>query len=121
VLRATKLDELPQLVNVLRGEMSLVGPRPEDPCYLEGFPAELRGLFHYRPGITSPASVRYRHEEEALLREANGDAETYYREHLLPRKAALDLAYCQQGRSVRSDLAVLVATARSVLRARTSS
>ncbi len=113
LLRATKLDELPQLVNVLRGEMSLVGPRPEDPCYLERYPLELQEIFNYRPGITSPATLEFRHEEN-LLRVADCDPETYYVEQVLPKKAAIDLAYCRS-RSVRSDLGILARTVRSLL------
>lgn len=113
VLRATKLDELPQLVNVLRGEMSLVGPRPEAPNYLASYPSELREVFRFRPGITSPASLEYLHEEE-LLAGAEGDPEHFYVSQVLPRKVALDLQYCRQ-RTVASDLAVLLRTARSMV------
>jgi lipopolysaccharide/colanic/teichoic acid biosynthesis glycosyltransferase/glycosyltransferase involved in cell wall biosynthesis len=114
VLRATKLDEIPQLVNVLRGEMSLVGPRPESPRYLPHYPAELRAVLGYRPGITSPASLRYRYEER-LLGQAGDDPERLYIDEVLPRKAALDLEYCRT-RTVRSDLVVLLRTARSIAR-----
>ncbi len=113
VLRATKVDEIPQLLNVLRGEMSLVGPRPEDPRYLDDYPAELRPILGYRPGITSPASLAYRHEE-LLLGAAGPDAERLYVAEVLPRKAALDLEYCRR-RNVSSDLRVLIRTARSLV------
>lgn len=114
ILRAAKLDELPQLINVLRGDMSLVGPRPEAPGYLDSYPPPLREIFRYRPGITSPASIEYRHEEELLA--ANGDdPERFYVEKVLPEKVALDLRYCQR-RSVFSDLRILVRTARSMVR-----
>ena len=66
VLRRTKLDELPQLLNVLRGDMSLVGPRPEDPRFAAGYSPEQREVLSIRPGITSPAAVRYRDEETLL-------------------------------------------------------
>ena len=62
LLRRTKLDELPQLVNVLRGEMNLVGPRPEDPRFVALYSSQQREVLSVRPGITSPAAVRYRHE-----------------------------------------------------------
>lgn len=114
VLRATKLDELPQLINVVRGEMSLVGPRPEAPEYLERYSDELREVLRYRPGITSPASIEYRHEEKLLAR-AGDDAERLYVEQVLGEKVALDLRYCRR-RTVFSDLRILVRTARSVLR-----
>jgi lipopolysaccharide/colanic/teichoic acid biosynthesis glycosyltransferase len=89
-VRATKLDELPQLVNVLRGEMSLVGPRPEDPRYVEWYDAEQRRILDVRPGITSPASVTYR-DEEAVLAAAD-DVEAAYR-HVMAEKIAIDLDY----------------------------
>ncbi|MEW5956397.1 MAG: sugar transferase, partial [Chloroflexota bacterium] len=89
-LRNFKLDELPQLLNVLWGEMSLVGPRPEDPRYVAWYTREQRQVLNVRPGLTSPASVYYR-EEETLL---NGDNwETIYRKQILPRKLAAELAY----------------------------
>lgn len=71
-LRGTKLDELPQLINVLHGEMSLVGPRPEDPRYVTLYSLEQRLVLSVRPGITSPASVAYR-DEEAMLKDHNVD------------------------------------------------
>jgi lipopolysaccharide/colanic/teichoic acid biosynthesis glycosyltransferase len=112
VLRATKLDELPQLLNVVRGDMSLVGPRPEDPHYLPCYPPELREIFAYRPGMTSPASLEYRHEEE-ILRQAGADPERVYVEEVLPAKVKIDLDYCRS-RTVRSDLEILVKTARAM-------
>ena len=65
-LRRTKLDELPQLINVLNGDMSLVGPRPEDPRYVALYNDQQRQIFNVRPGITSAASLAYRHEEDLL-------------------------------------------------------
>src|SRR4030042_5539903 len=61
-LRATKIDELPQLINVLKGDMSLVGPRPEDPRYVEQYTPDEKQILKVRPGITSAASLTYRHE-----------------------------------------------------------
>jgi lipopolysaccharide/colanic/teichoic acid biosynthesis glycosyltransferase len=89
-VRATKLDELPQLVNVLRGEMSLVGPRPEDPRYVAWYDPDQRRILDARPGITSPASVTYR-DEEAVLAAAH-DLEAAYRQ-VMAEKIAIDLAY----------------------------
>ena len=89
-LRRTKLDELPQLLNVLRGDMSLVGPRPEDPRYVALYTDEQRQVLNVRPGITGPASLAYRNEEAALVSE---DWETYYIEHVMPAKLAIDLDY----------------------------
>jgi lipopolysaccharide/colanic/teichoic acid biosynthesis glycosyltransferase len=113
VLRATKVDELPQLVNVLRGEMSLVGPRPEDPRYVAMYNDEQRQVLAALPGITSPASVIYRHEH-ALLGRAH-DGQDYYVNVLMPRKIEVDLAYLER-RTIRSDLRVLLQTAVALTR-----
>lgn len=112
VLRATKLDELPQLVNVLRGDMSLVGPRPEVPRYVRAWDPRLRPLIlAVRPGITDPASIAFRHEGRELA--AVPDPQAYYVRHLLPRKTALYADYVR-GLSWRADLLVLARTARAV-------
>jgi len=106
-LRQAKLDEIPQLLNVIKGDMSLVGPRPEDPRYVETYTPTQRQILETRPGITSPASIQYRHEEDLL----DGDNwERTYRERILPRKLATDLAYLQQ-RTVWTDLRVILETA----------
>jgi len=105
-LRRTKLDELPQLLNVLKGDMSLVGPRPEDPRYVATYTATQRRILIARPGITSPASIQYRHEETLLDGE---NWEATYREKILPRKLAMDLAYLQR-RTVWSDLRLILET-----------
>jgi lipopolysaccharide/colanic/teichoic acid biosynthesis glycosyltransferase len=111
-LRDTKLNELPQLWNVLVGEMSLVGPRPEDPDIVAGWDAEVRReVLSVRPGITSPASVLYRNEE-ALLR-AGSVMETYL-EFILPSKLRLDQIYVRH-RSFILDLDVLFWTAMVLL------
>ncbi|MFC2053445.1 sugar transferase [Chloroflexota bacterium] len=90
-LRATKLNELPQLWNVFKGEMSLVGPRPEDPEIVSGWSDELRHeLLSVRPGITSPASVLYRDEENLL--ETSDVMVTYFKD-ILPSKLRLDQLY----------------------------
>jgi lipopolysaccharide/colanic/teichoic acid biosynthesis glycosyltransferase len=106
VLRGSKLDELPQLVNVLRGEMSLVGPRPEDPRYVALYDFLQRAVLTTRPGITSPASVHFRREEELLT---GKEWEQRYVERILPAKLAIDLDYLRR-RTVWSDLGVIVAT-----------
>ena len=111
-LRAAKLDELPQLLNVLRGEMSLVGPRPEDPRYVALYSEAHRAVLQVRPGITSAASLKFRHEE-ALLQ--GNDWETLYREHVLPAKLAIDLDYLRH-RSIRSDLYLILQTVAAVFR-----
>jgi lipopolysaccharide/colanic/teichoic acid biosynthesis glycosyltransferase len=104
-LRRTKLDEVPQLWNVLRGEMSIVGPRPEVPRYFALYPAELRAqLASLRPGLTDEAAIEFRHEESILA--AAIDPERTYVEQLLPRKWQLYSAYAQR-HSVAGDLRIL--------------
>jgi lipopolysaccharide/colanic/teichoic acid biosynthesis glycosyltransferase len=110
VLRTTKLDELPQLVNVVRGEMSIVGPRPEDPSYASRYTDEQRRILAWRPGLTSPASIEYRHEE-AILQSAP-DLESAYAE-IADAKLRLDLDYFPTS-SLRGDLAIMMKTLRSI-------
>lgn len=110
-LRRAKLDELPQLINVLRGEMSLVGPRPEDPRYVALYTSAQRQVLAVRPGMTSHASLHYR-EEETLLSGDNWEA--VYRKQVLPHKLALDLAYLRQ-RTVWTDLALILQTIGAVM------
>jgi lipopolysaccharide/colanic/teichoic acid biosynthesis glycosyltransferase len=111
LLRRTKLDELPQLVNVLRGDMSLVGPRPEDPFYVEGYTAEQRKVLSVRPGITSEASLRFR-REEALL---SGEGwEKRYRTEILPEKLRQEIQAIER-RTFFGDLAILAKTLFSLL------
>ncbi len=105
-LRRTKLDELPQLINILRGEMSLVGPRPEDPRYVALYTPEQRQVLKVRPGLTSRASLYYRGEETLLGGE---NWETTYREQILPRKLAAELSYLRQ-RTFLTDLGLIVQT-----------
>jgi lipopolysaccharide/colanic/teichoic acid biosynthesis glycosyltransferase len=107
ILRKTKLDELPQLINVLRGDMSLVGPRPEVPRYVELFRDDYRVVLKVRPGITDLASLKYRDESEILGRSANPD-ETYLRE-ILPDKIALAKEYIEN-RSFWYDLGLILRT-----------
>lgn len=111
-LRSTKLDELPQLINVLKGEMSLVGPRPEDPRYVALYTPEQCCVLAVRPGITSAASLAFRHEEQLL---AGEDWETLYREQVLPAKLAIDLDY-QDRRKLWSDLALILRTIAAMIR-----
>ena len=110
-LRKTKLDELPQLINVLRGEMSLVGPRPEDPRYVAYYTPDQRQVLRVRPGITSAASLRYR-DEAALL--TGPDWEKTYIESIMPQKLAIELAYLQQ-RNLLTDLELIVRTLWTVI------
>lgn len=116
VLRVSKLDELPQLFNVARGEMRLVGWRPEDPVYFDGTDPVQGALLDHLPGITSPASISHRHEEQTLAAAvaSGGDLDETYRQLALT-KAAVDLEYLRR-RNLRSDVGVLLGTGRSVLR-----
>jgi lipopolysaccharide/colanic/teichoic acid biosynthesis glycosyltransferase len=91
VLRKFKIDEFPQLWNVLKGEMSFVGPRPELPQYVANYTPEQRCVLCVRPGITDIASIRYRHEEEVLGQSEN--PEDFYRNVVLPHKVDLNLEY----------------------------
>jgi lipopolysaccharide/colanic/teichoic acid biosynthesis glycosyltransferase len=106
-LRKYKLDELPQLLNVIKGEMSLVGPRPEVPRYVELYTEEQRQILALKPGITSPASIAYSDESELLAEQP--DPESFYRAHLMPAKIREDLIYSQQA-TVWSDCAVIAKT-----------
>jgi lipopolysaccharide/colanic/teichoic acid biosynthesis glycosyltransferase len=105
-LRMTKIDELPQLINVLKGDMSLVGPRPEDPRYVAQYTAEQREVLKFRPGITSAASLAYRREEKMLDRL---DWERVYQNEVLPAKLAIDLDYFSK-RTLLSDLLLILRT-----------
>lgn len=109
-LRRTKLDELPQLINVLRGEMSFVGPRPEVPRYVEHYRDDYTRLLTVRPGITDLASLRYRHESELLGQAV--DPEAMYLHQILPDKIALGKEYLQK-QSLLMDLSLMI---RTVLR-----
>jgi lipopolysaccharide/colanic/teichoic acid biosynthesis glycosyltransferase len=107
VLRRTKLDELPQLWNVLVGEMSLVGPRPEVPVWTEVHRDRWDLVLSVRPGITDPASIEFRDEESILA--ASPDPDACYRDEILPRKLALAEAYVQD-RTFVGDLRILART-----------
>lgn len=112
VLRAKKINELPQLWNVLVGDMSLVGPRPEDPEIVKTWEEDLRDvILSVRPGITSPASIQYRDEEDLLSR---GNLMDDYLKKILPSKLRLDSLYVQR-RTILSDLDVVLLTAINLL------
>jgi len=110
ILRRYKLDELPQLWNVIRGDMSLVGPRPELPLYVAEYTPDQRMVLSARPGITDPASLAYRHEEEILADQS--DPEQFYRTHILPDKLARNIAYLQQI-TLRNDIHIILRTVLS--------
>lgn len=114
LLRRIKLDELPQLFNVIRGEMSLVGPRPEVSRYVALYTAEQRRVLEAPPGLTDPASLTFRDEEEILGRVPAGDRERYYVEELMPGKLSLSLAYVASA-NVGADLKLIVRTGMAVL------
>ena len=106
-LRRSKLDELPQLFNVLAGEMSLVGPRPEVPRYVALYSPDQRRVLDLMPGITDPASIAYRHENDLLARAP--DPERHYISVILPAKIRINLDYA--ARATRwTDLVVLLDT-----------
>lgn len=113
-LRRSKLDELPQLIDVLRGDMSLVGPRPEVPRYVALYSDEMKvRVLSVRPGITDPVSLEFADESERLALAA--DPEREYREVLLPAKLRAAAAYAAQA-TLWSDLLVLFRTLRLLVR-----
>ncbi len=106
-LRRTKMDELPQLINVLAGQMSLVGPRPEVPKFVATFTESQRRILAAKPGITGPCANIYLNEEELLA--GQPDDEQYYISKILPAKIDIDIAYCEQIRFVE-DLRIIFQT-----------
>jgi lipopolysaccharide/colanic/teichoic acid biosynthesis glycosyltransferase len=105
LLRRTKLDELPQLWNVLKGDMSLVGPRPEVRRYVERYTPDQRRVLALTPGITDPASLKYFNEEDVLA--TFPDPESAYVEVIMPQKISLNLDYAARA-TFLSDLAVIL-------------
>ena len=114
VLRATKLDELPQFVNLLRGEITLVGPRPEVPATIERYTDRQRQVLKYTPGITAPGEIFFTEVQEPSIPHGV-DAEAYFFEHLLDEKVEIDLDYFAS-RTARSDAGVVLRTARTMVR-----
>ena len=106
-LRRTKLDELPQLWNVVRGDMALVGPRPEVPAWVQVYPERWQKVLELRPGITDNAALEFRHEEKLLA--AAPEPERCYREQILPRKLELYEHYLRT-RSFGGDIQLLIKT-----------
>ncbi len=113
VLRKGKLDELPQLVNVVAGDMSLVGPRPEVPRYVARYDDRQRRVLEVRPGITDPASIAYRNENDLL--DAAADPEATYLSEIMPAKLELNLAYLER-RSLVSDIGIIFRTLGEIFR-----
>ncbi|MBW8350286.1 sugar transferase [Bacillus sp. IITD106] len=112
-LRKFKLDELPQLFNVLKGDMSLVGPRPEVPKYTAFYNQEQKRIFEIRPGITDYASIKYRNENEVLAKAK--DPEKTYIEEVMVDKLKLNLKYLQK-QSVITDIKLILLTIREILK-----
>ena len=112
-LRRSKLNELPQLINVLRGQMSLVGPRPEVGQYVRLFEHNYRTILQVRPGITDFASLEYIDESDLLARSDN--IRTTYIQEILPKKLELNLRYIER-QSMTTDLVVLISTLRRLLK-----
>ena len=110
-LRRWKIDELPQLINVLLGDMGIVGPRPETPEYVAHYTEEQREILRYRPGITSPASIAFVNEAE-LLRSAD-DSRRKYLEEIMPEEIRIDLEYMRHV-TARSNLLVMLRTASAI-------
>lgn len=112
-LRASKLDELPQLLNVLKGEMSFVGPRPEVPRYVALYTEEERRVLELRPGITDLASIKYRDEAEILARAA--DPERAYVDEVMRDKLRINLEYAARA-GLWADLGVILKTVGALVR-----
>ena len=112
-LRKSKVDELPQLINVLIGDMSFVGPRPEVADYVELYTPYQRQVLQVRPGITGLASIRFRNENDLLT--ASDDPNRTYIEEVMPQKIALDLEYIPHA-SVWYDIRLILETLVTVVR-----
>jgi len=113
VLRKTKLDELPQLINVLKGDMSFVGPRPEVKKWVDVYPQQWASILTVKPGITDNAAILFRNEEEILAQVAN--PENHYREIILPQKLNIYSLYISN-HSFTGDLKIIFNTFYSILK-----
>lgn len=114
ILRKYKLDELPQLINVLKGEMSLVGPRPEVKKYVELYTEEQKAVLRLMPGITDPASIKYRNENELLAAASEVDVmavdpEYVYVHEIMPDKIRINLEYAARA-NVICDFVIIIKT-----------
>jgi lipopolysaccharide/colanic/teichoic acid biosynthesis glycosyltransferase len=115
ILRNSKIDELPQLINILKGEMTFVGPRPEVPSYVELFRADYEEILRVRPGITDLASIKYR--DEAAVLSQSSDPEADYVNHVLPDKIRLAKEYIRRA-SFSFDLRLIFETCSKLLQRR---
>jgi lipopolysaccharide/colanic/teichoic acid biosynthesis glycosyltransferase len=113
VLRRVKLDELPQLFNVLCGDMSLVGPRPDLAEFCQAVRPDLQRVFTLRPGLTGWATLHFRDEEKLLAAVPEDQTATYYVDHILSQKAQLDLDYACHA-SLGGDLKIVLRTLTGV-------
>ena len=111
-IRKYKLDEFPQLINVFKGDMSLVGPRPEVRKYVDMYTSEQMKVLEVRPGITSLASIRYRNENEILA--AAEDPDRAYIEQVMPDKLAIDLEYVDRA-SFWKDIKLIFSTFKEIV------
>ena len=111
-IRKYKLDELPQLINVFIGDMSLVGPRPEVRKYVDMYTPEQMRVLSVRPGITSLASIRYRNENDILA--ADDDPDRAYIERVMPDKIAIDLEYVERA-TLWNDIKLIFSTFREII------
>tara|TARA_Y100000782_G_C10188690_1_gene268774 strand:- start:5201 stop:5788 length:588 start_codon:yes stop_codon:yes gene_type:complete len=112
-LRKYKLDELPQLFNIIKGDMSVVGPRPEVPKYVALYTDEQRKVLQARPGLTDYSSLHYVNESEVLAQ--SSDPEKTYREEIMPHKLSLNLKYIQE-MGLKTDLKLIFATLAKIIR-----
>lgn len=113
VLRKWKLDEVPQFINVIKGDMSIVGPRPEVSAYTKMYSEEQKKVLTVKPGITDYASIAFSNEE-AMLKNA-GDPEKYYIDHIMPRKIELNMNYINN-RSISNYLRIILLTVKTLLK-----
>lgn len=112
-IRKYKIDELPQLLNVLKGDMSLVGPRPEVQKYVDLYTSEQRKVLDIRPGITDMASIIYRNESEYL--EQSNDPEKFYIMKIMPEKIKINLQYLDSNNSVFGSIRIIILTINAII------
>lgn len=113
LLRKSKLDELPQLINVFKGDMSLVGPRPEVPKYTQYYDKAQKRIFEIRPGITDYASIKYRDENEILA--LSSEPEKTYIEEIMVDKLKLNLEYLDK-KSIITDIKIIFNTLYKIIK-----
>jgi len=119
LLRKWKIDELPQLLNVLRGEMSLIGPRPDLPEFYAHLDPVRRQILQLKPGVTGWATLHFRDEESVLVKVSPEAMLDFYLNDLLPRKVDLDLSYARRA-TLKSDIGILLQTVAAILPLRAS-